>query len=165
MVYLGGETTDGKRVYIGNINYEVREEELRNAFSEYGQITAISYKQGYAFIDYADKRDAQDAIKLMEGKILADRKLTPHLQRALRLAGPAPWRLETLIGHLEEDAPSGQEALLDELHVKVKDVYEKCGFESGSNPSTIFMLSELEARLEDLLSSLAQMPEIGRAHV
>jgi len=51
-----------------------------------------------------------------------------------------------------------QEALLDELHVKVKDVYEKCGFESGSNPSTIFMLSELEARLEDLLSSLAQMP-------
>ena len=57
--YQGGETTDGRRCYVGNINYEIREDEVRNAFNEFGQITKMSYKQGYAFIDYADKRDAE----------------------------------------------------------------------------------------------------------
>ena len=57
--YQGGETTDGRRCYVGNINYEIREEEVRSAFNEFGQITKMSYKQGYAFIDYADQRDAE----------------------------------------------------------------------------------------------------------
>ena len=33
-VYQGSEGLDGKRVYVGNINYEVREAELRTAFQE-----------------------------------------------------------------------------------------------------------------------------------
>ena len=33
-VYQGGETTDGRRIYVGNINYDFREEELRGAFNE-----------------------------------------------------------------------------------------------------------------------------------
>jgi len=41
----------------------------------------------------------------------------------------------------------------------VLEVYKQCGFDATSNPSTLFMLSELEARLEDLLSALEQMPE------
>ncbi|KAG5179125.1 flagellar associated protein, partial [Tribonema minus] len=52
-----------------------------------------------------------------------------------------------------------QEELLRQLHGKVREVYERCGFEAGSNPTTLFMLGELESRLEDLLSAIAQMPE------
>ena len=33
-VYQGGETTDGRRIYVGNINYDYREDEIRNAFNE-----------------------------------------------------------------------------------------------------------------------------------
>ena len=33
-VYQGGETTDGRWIYVGNINYDFREEELRGAFNE-----------------------------------------------------------------------------------------------------------------------------------
>ena len=33
-VYQGGETTDGRRIYVGNINYDFREEEMRAAFNE-----------------------------------------------------------------------------------------------------------------------------------
>jgi hypothetical protein len=41
----------------------------------------------------------------------------------------------------------------------VLDVYKKCGFDvSGGSPSTLTMLSELEARLEDLLTAMAKMP-------
>lgn len=39
----------------------------------------MSYKQGFAFIDYADKRDAEDAISSMNGKTLAGRTITVEL--------------------------------------------------------------------------------------
>ena len=32
--YQGGEASDGRRVYVGNINYDFREEEIRGAFTE-----------------------------------------------------------------------------------------------------------------------------------
>ena len=32
--YEGGAQSDGKRCYVGNINYDVREDEIRNAFQE-----------------------------------------------------------------------------------------------------------------------------------
>jgi hypothetical protein len=33
-VYQGGETTDGRRIYVGNINYDFAENEIRNAFND-----------------------------------------------------------------------------------------------------------------------------------
>lgn len=43
--------------------------------------------------------------------------------------------------------------------MKVKHVYERCGFDASSSPTTLYMLSDLEARLEDLLSDIGQMPQ------
>ena len=45
------------------------------------------------------------------------------------------------------------------LSQQVKHVYERCGFDASSSPTTLYMLSDLEARLEDLLSHIGQMPE------
>lgn len=45
------------------------------------------------------------------------------------------------------------------VSLKVKHVYERCGFDASSSPTTLYMLSDLEARLEDLLSDISQMPE------
>lgn len=45
------------------------------------------------------------------------------------------------------------------LRSQVKHVYERCGFDASSSPTTLYMLSDLEARLEDLLSDIGQMPE------
>lgn len=39
------------------------------------------------------------------------RETFAHFQRALKLAGSGPWRLETLVGHLEDDAAGGQPLL------------------------------------------------------
>ncbi|GMH88802.1 hypothetical protein TrST_g6216 [Triparma strigata] len=64
-------------------------------------------------------------------------------------------RIAKSAGHTQEK----QEALLQSLGDKVKEVYQRCGFDSSSNPSTLFMLSDLEAQLEDLLSALELMPE------
>ncbi|GBG24256.1 Cilia- and flagella-associated protein 100 [Hondaea fermentalgiana] len=58
--------------------------------------------------------------------------------------------------NLGEDA---QEKLLSELNAKVKEVYRKCGFDCDASPSTLSMLTDLEARLEELLAKIEQMPE------
>mmetsp|Transcript_21503 Transcript_21503/g.38002 ORF Transcript_21503/g.38002 Transcript_21503/m.38002 type:complete len:179 (-) Transcript_21503:70-606(-) len=62
-------------------------------------------------------------------------------------------RIDSSMG---EDA---QEALLRELHEKVKEVYRRCGFDCDASPSTLSMLTDLEARLEDLLGQIEHMPE------
>jgi hypothetical protein len=57
------------------------------------------------------------------------------------------------------DAQVKQERLLKQLNEKVTEVYKQCGFDASLKPNTLFMLSELEAKLEDLLGALEQMPE------
>lgn len=52
-----------------------------------------------------------------------------------------------------------KEKLLSDLHIKVRYVYEQCGFDASSKPSTLFMLSQLESRLEILLSEIDKMPQ------
>jgi len=52
-----------------------------------------------------------------------------------------------------------QDGVLRSLHGKVLDVYKRCGFDvSGGSPATLFMLSELERRLEELLAEMGGMP-------
>ena len=49
--------------------------------------------------------------------------------------------------------------LLAMLHKKVLEVYRQSGFDADTNPNTLFMLTELETRLEDLRKEIEQMPE------
>nr|CCA20246.1 conserved hypothetical protein [Albugo laibachii Nc14] len=56
-------------------------------------------------------------------------------------------------------AEETQEKVLMDLHDHVLDVYKRCGFDAESNLSTIYMLTELEARIEELLRAIEKMPE------
>ncbi|KAL0585839.1 hypothetical protein ABG067_004373 [Albugo candida] len=56
-------------------------------------------------------------------------------------------------------AEATQEKVLMDLHEHVLDVYTRCGFDAESNLSTIYMLTELEARIEELLRVIEKMPE------
>lgn len=51
-----------------------------------------------------------------------------------------------------------KEQLLHELNAKVRSVYESCGFDGSSRPSTLIMLSQLESELEAMLSAIERMP-------
>jgi hypothetical protein len=51
-----------------------------------------------------------------------------------------------------------KEKLLSDLHAKVKSVYEQCGFDASTKPNTLLMLSQLEIKLEALLSEIEKMP-------
>jgi hypothetical protein len=51
-----------------------------------------------------------------------------------------------------------KEKLLAELNAKVRSVYELCGFDASSKPNTLFMLSQMESKLEVLLQDIENMP-------
>ena len=73
----------GKKLYIGNLSFDTTDEELEEAFSEFGEIVyAIVIKdrvsgrsRGFGFVEFADEQSAQDAQEAMNGKELAGRAL------------------------------------------------------------------------------------------
>ncbi|KAK7260770.1 hypothetical protein RIF29_27067 [Crotalaria pallida] len=59
------------RVYVGNLDSRVTERELEDEFRVFGVIRSVWVARrppGYAFIDFDDRRDAQDAIRELDGK-------------------------------------------------------------------------------------------------
>lgn len=62
--------------------------------------------------------------------------------------------------HLKASKNSGvqeQEQTLRELSLKVSDVYQKVGFEVDPNLGTLQMLTNIESKLEELLTTIGQM--------
>ncbi|MDR3261143.1 MAG: RNA-binding protein [Tannerella sp.] len=57
-------------IYIGNLNYRVREDNLRRALEEYGDVNSVKVikdrdtgrSKGYAFAEMPNDDEAQDAI-------------------------------------------------------------------------------------------------------
>ncbi|EPS72339.1 hypothetical protein M569_02421, partial [Genlisea aurea] len=59
------------RIYVGNLDPRVTERELEDEFRVFGVIRSVWVARrppGYAFIDFDDRRDAQDAIRELDGR-------------------------------------------------------------------------------------------------
>ncbi|EXC32743.1 Serine/arginine-rich splicing factor 7 [Morus notabilis] len=59
------------RVYVGNLSPRVTERDLEDEFRTFGVIRSVWVARrppGYAFIDFDDARDAEDAIRELDGK-------------------------------------------------------------------------------------------------
>ncbi|MEE8442380.1 MAG: RNA-binding protein [Dehalococcoidia bacterium] len=77
------------RIYVGNFAYEMREQELREAFEAYGQVQEVSIVQdretgrskGFAFVEMAAGAEAQAAIGALNGKEFAGRTITVNEAR------------------------------------------------------------------------------------
>jgi len=73
------------RVYVGGIAPRTREKDIERFFRKYGRIKDILIKSKYAFVEFDDYRDAEDAVYDLHGTdFLGDRvtvevaKGTPH---------------------------------------------------------------------------------------
>jgi cold-inducible RNA-binding protein len=77
------------KIYVGNLSYEVTEEDLRLAFEKFGQVesaTIIKDKysgqsKGFGFVEMASKAKGQSAIDGLNGKELKGRTLTVNEAR------------------------------------------------------------------------------------
>jgi hypothetical protein len=56
------------QIFIAKLSADVREKDLDYEFRRFGTIRNIQLKRGYAFIEYDDYKDAEDAIKEMDGR-------------------------------------------------------------------------------------------------
>ena len=76
-------------IYVGNLSYQVTDEDLRAAFEEYGEVSSATVikdkftnqSKGFGFVEMARQADAEEAIKKMNGADLKGRKLIVNLAR------------------------------------------------------------------------------------
>jgi len=77
------------KIYVGNLDYEVKEDELMKQFAAYGEVTSVSLPtdqysgrpRGFGFVEMADKSQAQAAISGLNGKMLKSRTLVVNEAR------------------------------------------------------------------------------------
>jgi len=70
-------------IYIGNLSYSVRDEELRAAFEPFGQVLSAEVifdkrtrrSRGYGFVEMADDGQARKAIESLNGQEFHGREL------------------------------------------------------------------------------------------
>jgi len=71
-------------IYIGNLAYTVSEDDLRDAFSEFGEVANASIindkfsgrSKGFGFVEMPKDSEAREAIESMNGKDLNGRTVT-----------------------------------------------------------------------------------------
>jgi len=70
-------------IYIGQLPYNVNEDELREIFSEYGEIASLNLikdrfsgqSKGFGFIDMPNNSEADKAIKALNKSMLKGREI------------------------------------------------------------------------------------------
>jgi RNA recognition motif-containing protein len=73
-----------KKIYVANISFNVTEQDIRDLFSEYGEIESVKMitdkytgqSRGFAFIEMGTENDAKKAISELNGKTFMGRTLT-----------------------------------------------------------------------------------------
>lgn len=77
------------QLYVGNLDFKVTENELRDAFASCGTVTEVTVvkdrdsgrPRGFAFVTMSSPEEAQKAIQAMNAKELAGRAVNVSLAR------------------------------------------------------------------------------------
>jgi RNA recognition motif-containing protein len=70
-------------IYVGNLPYNVTEEELREAFSEFGEVSSVNIitdkysgqSKGFGFVEMEKNSEAEEAIKALNESSLKGRNI------------------------------------------------------------------------------------------
>ena len=77
------------RIYVGNLSYDVTEEQLRQEFLAYGEVTSVSIltdrisgrPKGFGFVEMASNSESEAAIAGLNGKALNERTIVVNEAR------------------------------------------------------------------------------------
>ena len=77
------------KIYVGNLPYEITEEELRQEFGTFGEVTSVNIitdkysgrPRGFGFVEMASVSEGQAAIAGLNGKALKDQTLNVNAAR------------------------------------------------------------------------------------
>ncbi len=76
-------------IYVGNLSYRATEDQLREAFGQYGQVSQVSIimdretgrSRGFAFVEMPNSQEAQSAIENLNQQEVAGRRVTVNEAR------------------------------------------------------------------------------------
>jgi len=74
----------GTKIYVGNISFNASEDDLKDLFSQYGDVESARIitdaqtgrNRGFGFVEMSSKEDAQKAITALNGSAFMERTLT-----------------------------------------------------------------------------------------
>jgi RNA recognition motif-containing protein len=77
------------KIYVGNLAYDVTEEELRAEFAAFGKVESVAIPtdrysgrpKGFAFVEMPSVAEGQAAMAALNGKTLKERTLTVDAAR------------------------------------------------------------------------------------
>ncbi|MGV3772141.1 MAG: RNA recognition motif domain-containing protein, partial [Verrucomicrobiales bacterium] len=77
------------KLFVGNLSYQVTENDLQDVFSQYGTVTDVNLvldratgrPRGFAFVTMGDESGAEGAIQNLNGKELDGRAITVNEAR------------------------------------------------------------------------------------
>ena len=86
----------GNKLYVGNLPYTVRDEDLQQSFGEFGSITSAKVmmerdtgrSKGFGFVEMGNDAEAQAAIAVMNGQSLGGRAITVNEARPMEARPP-----------------------------------------------------------------------------
>jgi RNA recognition motif-containing protein len=86
----------GNKLYVGNLPYTVRDEDLQQSFSEYGSVNSAKVmmerdtgrSKGFGFVEMGSDAEAQAAISGMNGQSLGGRSVTVNEARPMEARPP-----------------------------------------------------------------------------
>ena len=70
-------------IYVGNLPYTISEDELKDAFSEFGEVSTVNVitdkfsgqSKGFGFVEMANNSEADEAIKALNESSLKGRNI------------------------------------------------------------------------------------------
>jgi cold-inducible RNA-binding protein len=86
----------GNKLYVGNLPYSVRDDDLQQAFSEFGSVNSAKVmmerdtgrSKGFGFVEMGSDAEAQAAINGMNGQSLGGRAVTVNEARPMEARPP-----------------------------------------------------------------------------
>jgi cold-inducible RNA-binding protein len=77
------------KIYVGNLSYDVTEQDLRQQFEPFGALESVSVimdkmsgrSKGFGFVEMASKSEAEAAISGLNGKQFKERTMTVNEAR------------------------------------------------------------------------------------
>ena len=86
----------GKKLYVGNLAYSIRDNDLEQAFSAYGSVASAKVmmerdsgrSKGFGFVEMSSDSEALAAIEGLNGQSLGGRSLTVNEARPMEPRSP-----------------------------------------------------------------------------
>ncbi len=84
------------KLYVGNLSYSVRDEDLQQQFSSYGHVQSAKVmmerdtgrSKGFGFVEMSNSQEAEAAIRGMHGQNMGGRDLTVNIARPMEARPP-----------------------------------------------------------------------------